>query len=249
MKFFSFLLLLSMMFANGYSQVYVTVDPDGYTNIRKRPSAKSEIMTTVSKYDIFYDANSACLTRPIEHDTNPNWMPVHISDDEGEGYGFIYRKNIRDMEKFPRIGLKKNQDLEVVYQDGDLSVTFRQDSLFSNRYKVKADETEFSYMNVRINGEEPYHTLYKGNTLVLDEISFVYKGVKQIIPREQYKSVFRLGFEHSDYAMAVYKGNQGIYYIHVLGGGAEESYELTWVVDKGEIRKYNYKEICELPDL
>lgn len=235
-----------------YGQKYVTVDKDGYTNIRQKPSAKSDILTMVDKYDIFYDANSACEVDAIVDDINPNWMPVHIrygrGYEKGE-YGFIYRKNIRDIEDFPTLRITKNRDLELTYQDEFFSATFIQAPLFSEKYKVDADTINYAYQNARINGEEVQHTLYKKDTLILEEISFIYKGIKQAIPKEQYQSVFSVNFKDSELAMTVYKSELDIYYISLRGGGAEEAYELTWVIDKGVVKNYNHKAICELPDL
>jgi len=86
--------------AAAYSQTFIINDKDGWTNIRKAPNARAEIVGQVHKHQVFFTT-----TNCGDESHTGNWEPVNvyfISEDR-RLYGYIFKNNITNVKSFPMI--------------------------------------------------------------------------------------------------------------------------------------------------
>ena len=58
-------IILSQQLVNAYSEEdyysYIINDPDGYLNVREKPTANSRIVDRIEQYEVFFDARYFCV--------------------------------------------------------------------------------------------------------------------------------------------------------------------------------------------
>jgi hypothetical protein len=85
---FGMIILVHANVLNAQNDVYIINDKDGYTNIRKEPNTKSQIVGKVCKYQVFFSIHDFCGSELF---ATENWEPV---SSEGNPDGFIYLKKM-----------------------------------------------------------------------------------------------------------------------------------------------------------
>ena len=74
---------------------YIINDKDGWTNLRKEPNAKSNIVGKVLKHQVFSEVPDCGDGAPTG-----NWQAVDVV---GVGSGYIFKNNITDISSLPLI--------------------------------------------------------------------------------------------------------------------------------------------------
>jgi len=99
---------------------YIINDKDGYTNIREKPNAKSQIVGKVQKYQVF-SIDDSCGDEIYPMD---KWEGVQSY---GNPNGYIFRKNILELNALPVIVGKG--DLKLLSGKKESTVTGKNDSI------------------------------------------------------------------------------------------------------------------------
>ena len=99
---FSFTLLLVLNSSFLFSQIGLINDPDGYTNLRKEETTKSEILYQIKENEVFFFLEEFS-------DSESNWIQVYIPSINL--YGYIHRSRLMSLEELPET-------------DDDVSLTF-----------------------------------------------------------------------------------------------------------------------------
>ena len=112
------LLLIIISISFNINAQYITLDRDGYTNVRTEPNAKSEIAETVKKYQVFYSAaDIPCSDDADGRNHFGNWL--RITTDMQSVAGYIYTKNIYALEDLPVLTTETRLESDLFYCSND----------------------------------------------------------------------------------------------------------------------------------
>ena len=99
---------------------FIINDKDGWTNLRKEPNAKSNIVGKIHKHQVFFET----IDCGGDNATTGNWQAVDV---KGVGSGYIFKNNITDIRSFPMIVSGKEDN----YKDDGKSnvITAKKDNI------------------------------------------------------------------------------------------------------------------------
>ncbi|WP_029905242.1 hypothetical protein [Prevotella sp. 10(H)] len=191
---------------------YVTIDPDGYTNVRKSPSAHSKVLGKISLYHIFSTPDNSCLydgSLEIEYE-NPDWLPILINEEPAEA-GYIYRPYAQEIVSLPAVKKQMKDSLNASFSDRNINVNV----CLTNKFLIKS--ITISY------GKN------KSYILPADEIKDVYFLSNPLIcPPNMYDQNFC--------PVNLYKNpNNDVYYLSMSGGDGGDVYSATWIITKEKV--------------
>ena len=203
---------------------YITIDPDGYTNIREQPNASSKILGKAYKYEVLlYIGYDYCGSNMF---TTGNWEPV-----EGNyATGYMFNRHMLNISNLPLLPLKRTIDMNEAG-----TVIFANDTL-SLVMQVQTIE-EWNDDNSRFYGaiHSPEQLKYmKDNDIFDTEISEMYilnirTGVKTILPHDKIKKYY------NPIIARVHIGRDGELYIYIAGGEEGEQYGVWISIANGDI--------------
>ncbi len=209
------LIILTFFTLKTSGQIGLINDADGYTNVRKEPSIKSEILYKVKENEVFFI--------DVEYlNLESDWILIHIPKSKFSKYdsdwkpydlnGFIHKSRIRDIDSLPTVtGNNIKLIFKIVKADPNKDLdqgTFGLDIPLSISYEVKDLTLEW-------NGErfpqlkELYNDLYN--------VSFnegIYDSTE-----ERFKIYFFID----------------TYFIRQKCADGGGYYEIVWVIRDGEI--------------
>jgi len=188
---------------------YVIVDPDGYTNVRKHPNAKSEILGKLSLYHIFDTPDNSCMYGGgVFPDENSNWMPILI-DENSDLVGYVYKKNIKETNTFPQLDMQKANRHTAYFADDKIKISIRVDNIYIKSISVKYGNEEYIIPHAQIK-----------------DMCFLPLGY---IGSDQ-DDISRLSDK-----VSVFKRNDGIYYLAIRGGDGGDVFSAIWIISKNKI--------------
>lgn len=218
---------------------YATVDPDGYTNVRKYPDAQSDILGKISKYHIFDIPDNSCNFDGKDAQGNniaiiesDNWLPVLITETPAV-IGYVYKKYIREVASLPKLKMVGKDSLNASFTDGNINIriTVEPTAEFIKRAGTIDESSPFYY---RL--PQPFH---------LKNVSIQYKDKKITLPSEETQSVFFLSnplitigrdAEEQQYrSVNVYKREDGIYHLTFSTGDGGDIALYTWIISKEKV--------------
>jgi hypothetical protein len=205
---------------------YITIDPDGYTNVREQPNASSKIVGKVYKYEIFFSVDDYCGNNRY---TTGNWVPI----DGDTVSGYMYYKYMFGIERLPKLTIKK----DIKDESGSGSILCFNDSLSVTMKIQKFEKWHSTAERLELEGmlHDPDMIKYmKDNNLSdtkIEEIAIVNhrQKLKTVLPPDQIKKYC------NPHTMEIHLGRSGELYIYIGGGSGECSYGAWLTIVNGEI--------------
>ena len=217
MKIILTLILTVLSIQITFGQVATIQDPDGWTNVRKAPDVKSEIILKVYKNEVFwYDYEKT--------DQEQEWISIYIpkndycleKSDPNFIVGFIHRTSLLPLELLE--GYSGN-DFKFEYQISDF------DSI--NRI---IDKQNGKWVTA-IDGRPVWGTDGDLPRTQVDNIKVVVDGQEIEIHEVFYSDIYEC-----DNEISIYK-NSDTYFIYQLNSDGAGAYEIVWVFDKSGLKQ------------
>ena len=263
--FLFFLFFIGKIFAQIESNIGIINDADGYTNIRKEASTKSQIIGRILKNEYFF-----------YEEYNSRWCKITKQDNTK---GFIHKSRILKVNSEKLLSIRVNNDSSEDEVDRNIIVDYttlnedNQVSYFFMEYNyplIKQNESKnnyilfkedsiyvkFSVKNVNtkdyvikknkygediINNEKTYGLLGDGTPpkKEIDNICISINGKKEYnLPKSVYKYLFEPTLE----SVKVYKKEKNQLIIYMSGADASASYETIFIVNEKQLlKRYIYR--------
>ena len=200
-----------------FGQVATIQDPDGWTNVRKSPDGKSEIIHRVYENEVFwYDYE--------ETEQEQEWISIYIPKNDyclGKSerdymVGFIHKSQLLPLENLQ--GYTGN-DFTFEYELSDFDST--------NRIIDKQDGKWIT----AIDGRPVWGTDGNFPKTQVDSIKVIIDGQEIEIHEVFYSDIFEC-----DNGITIYK-NGDTYFAHQWNSDGAGAYEIVWVLDKNGLKQ------------
>ena len=238
-------------------------DPDGYTNIRKSPNSKAEIIGKLLKNEyFFYTENSSdwyevSTQRKVQgfvhksriqkvNDKELIALKINFGDYAENTHDTIVKLNIlKEANPFfiigynyPKILYKETEGNELSVSNKDIKLEFVTKKVNKSDYKFKINKNGVTEM-ITEKGESVwgyfYSKDYPEKEIAYIRIIFVGK-TPYLLPKTKYL------FNPSISSIRVYDRGNGQYMIDFGGGDGAEGYNALFVFDKkGLVKRYLYR--------
>lgn len=227
MKTYLRIILGILSFGANLQAQYITIDKDGYTNIRKQPNAQSGIVGKVYKYQVFYAAKDIPCSDGEFMDDSSNWL--QITTDMNTAAGYIYKKMVYPLDELPLLNNIKEDENVFICRNDSIEVTLITQPFDRKAHKIKKIQIEEDYQMEVIEGERAYGTDGWLPYNEIKEISVKYKGKKLLLPRSKFKHFY------DPRGMSVRVGSDNELYIMFGGGDGSGWYDVCLSVVNGDI--------------
>ena len=238
-------------------------DPDGYTNIRKSPNSKAEIIGKLLKNEyFFYTENSSdwyevSTQRKVQgfvhksriqkvNDKELIALKINFGDYAENIHDTIVKLNIlKEANHFfiigytyPKIPYKETEGNELLVSNKDIKLEFFTKKVNKSDYKFKINKNGVTEM-ITEKGESVwgyfYSKDYPEKEIAYIRITFAGK-TPYLLPKTKYL------FNPSISSIRVYDRGNGQYMIDFEGGDGAEGYNALFVFDeKGLVKRYLYR--------
>lgn len=225
------LILGQVVFSQGISGIIV--DKDGFVNVRKKPSAKSEIKGTIKTgevvgiSDVFFD------------EKHPNWTWV-MYNSGANIVGYVHKSRVKFLEDlFPKIPFQKKQGKTLVFKnkDAEIQISTKQISFLKDIKPYVSGEYGEQYKGKQMYGIDG--TLgYTDNfpVEVFDKITLKI-GEKTIeIPQEETENIFIVDREGEDYS-CYWDKDRNRFFIEAIVGDGAGAVGLLLIFENGEFKE------------
>ena len=208
-------IIFMFVFPLGLKAQYITLDKDGYTNVRKKPNAQSAIVDVVKKYQVFYDAEDIpCYDIENKSNNSPNWLL--ISTNMEHETGFIYKKNLYPVTSLPV--LCKEEWI------GD-KTTF---TCLNDSVRVTIRLQPYNELN-KLPEKRIYGIENQAPKKEIEEIIITYKGNVIFLHENQFKNYYEPGY------ISIWLGFDGELYMYIGGGDGAGGYSVMLSIVNGDI--------------
>ena len=236
-------------------------DPDGYTNIRKSPNSKAEIIGKLLKNEYFfytenpsgwYEVSTQHKVQGFVHksriqkvnDKELIALKINFGDYAENTHDTIVKLNIlKEANPFfiigytyPKIPHKETEGNELLVSNKDIKLEFVTKKVNKSDYKFKINKNG---QTIAGKGETVwgyfYSEDYPKKEISYIRITFVGKE-PYLLPKTKYL------FNPTLSSVRVYDRGNGQYMIDFMGGDGAEGYNALFVFDeKGLIKRYLYR--------
>lgn len=217
MKIVLSIILTVLTFQISFGQVATIQDPDGWTNVRKSPDGKSEIIQIVYENEAFwYDFE--------ESDQEQEWISIYLPKNDyslGKSepsyiVGYIHKSRLLPLEKLQ--GYAGN-DFTFEYELSDFDST--------NRIIDKQDGKWIT----AIDGRPVWGTDGNFPKTQVNDIKVIIDGQKIEIHEVFYSDIYEC-----DNGISIYK-NGDTYFAHHWNSDGAGAYEIVWVLNKNGLKQ------------
>jgi len=238
-------------------------DPDGYTNIRKAPNSKAEIIGKLLKNEYFfytenpsswYEVSTQRKVQGFVHksriqkvnDKELIALKINFGDYAENTHDTIVKLNIlKEANHFfiigytyPKIPYKETEGNELLVSNKDIKLEFFTKKVNKSDYKFKINKNGVTEM-ITEKGESVwgyfYSKDYPEKEIAYIRITFAGK-TPYLLPKTKYL------FNPSISSIRVYDRGNGQYMIDFEGGDGAEGYNALFVFDeKGLVKRYLYR--------
>ena len=238
-------------------------DPDGYTNIRKSPNSKAEIIGKLLKNEYFfytenpsgwYEVSTQRKVQGFVHksriqkvnDKELIELKINFGDYAENTHDTIVKLNIlKEANHFfiigytyPKIPYKETEGNELLVSNKDIKLEFFTKKVNKSDYKFKINKNGVTEM-ITEKGESVwgyfYSKDYPEKEIAYIRITFAGK-TPYLLPKTKYL------FNPSISSIRVYDRGNGQYIIDFGGGDGAEGYNALFVFDeKGLVKRYLYR--------
>jgi hypothetical protein len=109
--------------ASDYGDPFITIDKDGYTNVREKPDVNSKVVYQVRKYQVFFfygyeeeeeeeEEDGGCVASLSSY-ANSSWLPITGTDFGG----YVYKKKYYLLGSLPCQKCKRSVNNFICYND------------------------------------------------------------------------------------------------------------------------------------
>ena len=238
-------------------------DPDGYTNIRKSPNSKAEIIGKLLKNEYFfytenpsgwYEVSTQHKVQGFVHkssiqkvnDKELIALKINFGDYAENTHDTIVKLNtLKEANHFfiigytyPKIPHKETEGNELLVSNKDIKLEFVTKKVNKSDYKFKINKNGVTEM-ITEKGESVwgyfYSKDYPEKEIAYIRITFAGK-MPYLLPKTKYL------FNPSISSIRVYDRGNGQYMIDFEGGDGAEGYNALFVFDeKGLVKRYLYR--------
>lgn len=207
---FTFLVLAVPFLVN--SQMLATIDdPNGYTDIRKGPDSRHEIVGQIEENEIF-----------LIDELKDDWAKVYKIED---GYleGYIHQSQITPLNKLQKIGRSKFTEGEVDIDDSNILFSLRYGSFIKSQHKYELQADKYV---VKIDGLEPYGVDGSYPSTQIIELNLLVEGVTIHIPSRAYSDLYNISYNNIE----IRKGLSGVLFV-VMANNSDGAggYDVVWI--------------------
>lgn len=200
-------------------------DKDGFTNVRKGPSANSEIIYKLNDWEVFFI--------DIDYlDLDSSWIKIWITKNKFSIYNGM--PNSYNMVGFiHKSRLKLIDSLEIV-NDPEVYLEFN---------LSKADTSIVLDTNYNtINGQIPHGLeIPLADSYEVESLRLLWKGQVKQVKKELFQDLYNVEFQEGYYNS---KGKRsktyfknGKYYIQQSCADGVAGYMIIWVIENGEVKQ------------
>ena len=238
-------------------------DPDGYTNIRKSPNSKAEIIGKLLKNEYFfytenpsswYEVSTQHKVQGFVHksriqkvnDKELIALKINFGDYAENTHDTIVKLNtLKEANHFfiigytyPKIPHKETEGNELLVSNKDIKLEFVTKKVNKSDYKFKINKNGVTEM-ITEKGESVwgyfYSKDYPEKEIAYIRITFAGK-MPYLLPKTKYL------FNPSISSIRVYDRGNGQYMIDFMGGDGADGYNALFVfAEKGLIKRYLYR--------
>jgi len=238
-------------------------DPDGYTNIRKSPNSKAEIIGKLLKNEYFfytenpsswYEVSTQHKVQGFVHksriqkvnDKELIALKINFGDYAENTHDTIVKLNtLKEANHFfiigytyPKIPHKETEGNELLVSNKDIKLEFVTKKVNKSDYKFKINKNGVTEM-ITEKGESVwgyfYSKDYPEKEIAYIRITFAGK-MPYLLPKTKYL------FNPSISSIRVYDRGNGQYMIDFEGGDGAEGYNALFIFDeKGLVKRYLYR--------
>lgn len=217
MKIILTIVLTVLTIQISFGQIATIQDPDGWTNVRKSPDGKAEIIQRVYENEVFwYDYEQT--------DQEQEWISIYLPKNDysleksAPNYivGFIHKSRILPLEKLQG------------YSGNDFTFEYKLSKFDSiNRIIDKQDGKWIT----AIDGRPIWGTDGNFPKTQVDDIKVIIDGQEIEIHEVFYSDIYEC-----DNRISIYK-NGDTYFAHQWNSDGAGAYEIVWVLDKNGLKQ------------
>ena len=221
------------MASNGFGQVAIIQDKDGFTNVRSEPNTKSEIIYKLYDNEVFFyfDASDDSKTE------NTDWFPVMIPRNKfsirtgivDPYYGYIHKSRLKPLDELEEVAQSDNQ---LVFNVSKVDTLYKQVDVFN--------EDDNSRRYHLIDGFMTYgYDIYLHQCTEVNSIDLLWDG--QLIPQSRIlvQDLYNVSFETGEYKSNTKRFKQyingDVTFIHQQCSDGGGYFEIVWVVKQQRI--------------
>ena len=217
MKIVLSIILTVLTIQISFGQVATIQDPDGWTNVRKSPDGKSEIIQRVYENEVFwYDYE--------ETDQEQEWISIYIPKNDyslGKNepdyiVGFIHKSRLLPLEKLQG------------YAGNDFTFEYEL-SAFDSTNRI-IDKQDGKWITA-IDGRPVWGTDGNFPKTQVDNIKVIIDGQEIEIHEVFYSDIYEC-----DNRISIYKQGD-TYFAHQWNSDGAGAYEIVWVLDKNGLKQ------------
>ncbi|WNJ17136.1 hypothetical protein [Pontibacter sp. G13] len=206
-----------LIFHVSFGQVATIQDPDGWTNVRKAPDGKSEVIHKIFEHEVFwYDFGGM--------DQEQAWISIYIpkhnyslgKSEPNFIVGFIHRSRLLKLEQLEEYA---GIEFQFDYQLSDFDSTDR------------VIDRQGGQWVVAIDGRPVWGTDGNFPKTQVDDIKVRLNGKEIVIHEVFYSDIFECGSK-----LSIYK-NGDTYFVHQSNSDGAGGYEIVWVLDKNGLKQ------------
>ena len=224
---------------------FITIDTDGWTNIREKPNALSKIVGKVHRYQIFYFIVE-CDDDYGNYSSN-NWLLIHT----GQVSGYIYKKKICNIEELPSLktiktirhigkggGIIYDDEGTIICANDTLTVTMQVQPFDKTKHKLRVENTHDGEHVWSIDDQRFYGTENRMPDREIKSLEILHNEKKTLI------NLCSINNLYDPHTMKVFLGQHGELYLFISGGGDAGWYGVWLSVVDGDILDKCFEDNC-----
>ena len=215
----AFALLIS---SNSFAQFAVIKDNDGYVNIRTEASKGNNISDKLNNGFVVY-----CF-EPVN-----NWINIDYSKNNKDLSGYLYKDRVTYLSEFEKIPLIKETKTKVVFQKADITISIESKNFQSNTAKLSYFKDNKSIVE-KINGKQFWGTDGEIPKTAFKSITITIGSQTIELPKNAFEDLYEPSLFNTK---TNYDKNSSILYISSSNSDGAGSYELVWVIEKGQYKE------------
>jgi hypothetical protein len=211
--------------AHNYGAPFITVDKDGYTNVREKSDVNSKVVYQVRKYQVFffYGKEDEECEASLATYANNSWLPIG-----GDRYhGYVYKKKILSVDSLPLMKRKRSENRIICYNDS-INITIETQPFNKDNHP--------DILVIRGGGSDDM-TILDMETEI-KKVEIIYKNKQVLLPMDKVKNYC------DPLAAWAYTGYDGEIYLCITGGGDAGQYVCWFSIVDGSILYVDEQDKC-----
>lgn len=221
--------------------IFLVIDPDGYVNIREKPSSKAKILGQASSKDIL--GTLGCNLDTFTPISTPNWLPIGVDVDGTSQVGYVYKEKVQALYQCPRLKSDRDKKKEV-WENDIFSLSVTVESVKDCDYIRKKEEEDLdSYCDEYqfIDSTLITGLSLNANSYYIYNINLKFNGKYFPFPKEYYQTdIFPsnpLADKYSPFMLYKHPLFDIYYFFYHIGDGGEY-YNKLFTIDSTGIVNY-----------